>query len=61
MGDADGTCDSCGGPGSLEPVHRLYVVPETWDTEGSVTQVAEVEHWCFSCRSMYPHVAPGGD
>ena len=36
-------------------VHRLYVVPETWDTPGSVTKVDATELWCFSCRSMYPH------
>jgi hypothetical protein len=38
----------------------MYVVPEAWDTPGSSTTVEEVEWWCFSCRSMYPHevVAP---
>ena len=34
---------------------RMYVVPASWDTEGSEKVLAEVEIWCFSCRSIYPH------
>ncbi len=50
------TCDSCGdAEEELVEVHRLYVTPESWDTEGRVDEVAEVEHWCFVCRSHYPH------
>ena len=41
-------------------VHRLYVVPEDWDTAGSVTKVDQVERWCFSCRSLYPHEVAEG-
>jgi hypothetical protein len=52
----EGTCESCGREGEVEEVRRLYVVPEAWDTPGSVTEVPEVEKWCFTCRSMYPHV-----
>jgi len=37
------------------PVRRVYVVPETWDAEASETVVDEVEHWCVSCCSQYPH------
>jgi hypothetical protein len=49
-------CDNCAREDrDIVAVHRLYVVPEAWDTEGSVTRVEEVERWCFSCRSMYPH------
>ncbi|HET6793013.1 MAG TPA: hypothetical protein VFH45_01140 [Acidimicrobiales bacterium] len=49
-------CDNCDrDDDELIVVHRLYVVPESWDTAGSVTKVDETERWCFSCRSMYPH------
>lgn len=36
-------------------VHRVYVVPEAWDTPGKVDVQDEVEHWCFACRTQYPH------
>lgn len=36
-------------------MHRVYVTPETWDTEGKVDVMDEVEQWCFVCRSHYPH------
>ena len=51
-------CDSCGRDepeSDLEAVHRVYVTPEAWDTEGKVEVVDEVERWCFSCRTHYPH------
>ena len=49
-------CENCAREDDdLEVVHRLYVVPESWDTPGSVTKVDESELWCFSCRSLYPH------
>jgi hypothetical protein len=51
-----GRCESCGRDGEeLAPVHRVYVTPESWDTEGKVDVVDEVEEWCFVCRSHYPH------
>jgi len=52
-----GTCDSCGDPGrdDLIALHRLYVTPEAWDTEGNVTRDPDVERWCSACRSHYPH------
>jgi hypothetical protein len=50
------TCDSCGrDEDDLARAHRVYVVPESWDTPGSVTVQDEVEVWCFSCRTHYPH------
>ncbi|CAN5691692.1 hypothetical protein BH24ACT3_BH24ACT3_14180 [soil metagenome] len=50
------TCDSCGDVGEdLVTVHRLYVTPESWGAEGRVDEVADVERWCFVCRSHYPH------
>ena len=49
-------CENCGGEDDeLVVVHRVYVVPESWDTAGSRTKLEETELWCFSCRSLYPH------
>ena len=39
----------------MAAVHRAYVTPEAWDTEGKVDVLDEVEHWCFPCRTSYPH------
>lgn len=53
------TCESCGAiEGELVVVRRLYVTPESWDTEPSVRE-ADFEAWCFACRTMYPHQEPG--
>lgn len=58
VGAVDRVCENCAREDDdLAVVHRLYVVPESWDTAGSVTRVDESELWCFSCRSMYPHEA----
>ena len=49
-------CESCGRDDEeVVSVHRVYVTPETWDTEGKVDVLDEVEQWCFACRSHYPH------
>ena len=49
-------CESCAREDDdLVGVHRVYVVPEAWDTAASSTTQPDVEVWCFSCRSMYPH------
>jgi hypothetical protein len=54
--DGGGTCDSCGDvAGDVVAVIRLYVVPESWDTSGSVTEAEGTERWCFPCRTHYPH------
>ena len=56
MQDELGTCDNCARDDSeVAPVKRMYVVPESWDTEGSSQTLDEVEQWCFSCRTQYPH------
>jgi hypothetical protein len=57
-GDRPGgsTCDSCGDTtDDLVVVTRLYVVPESWDRDGSVTEADGTEQWCFPCRTHYPH------
>lgn len=54
--DRAGTCDSCGDTvDDLVVVTRLYVVPESWDSEPSVTESEGSESWCFPCRTHYPH------
>ncbi|HEY2431021.1 MAG TPA: hypothetical protein VGI06_18950 [Acidimicrobiales bacterium] len=51
-----GECENCArDDAELVAVHRVYVTPESWDTAGASEVVADVEWWCFSCRSMYPH------
>jgi hypothetical protein len=62
-----GTCESCGRDGEvLHAVHRVYVTPETWETEAASRRMDEIEQWCFSCCSHYPHepahdpTGPGG-
>ena len=45
----------------MAAVHRAYVTPEAWDTEGSVTRVDEVERSCAACRANYPHVPMGAE
>ena len=53
-------CESCARPDDdLAEVHRMYVVPAAWDTEGSEKVLEETEIWCFSCRSLYPHQPVG--
>jgi hypothetical protein len=49
------TCENCARPDEqLVAVHRVYVVPPSWDTPGSQTVLAETELWCISCVSQYP-------
>lgn len=51
-----GTCENCGRDESeVASVKRMYVVPETWDQKGSSKTMDEVEQWCYSCRTQYPH------
>ena len=52
----DRICENCAREDDeLVLVHRIYVVPESWDTPASSTTLDERELWCFSCRSQYPH------
>ncbi len=56
-------CTSCGSEAAdVIDVRRVYVTPAAWDTEERVEVVDEVEHWCFPCRTHYPHqeVGAGG-
>ena len=50
------TCESCGADDdALAPVHRKYVTAADWDREGSERVLDDIEHWCFSCLTQYPH------
>lgn len=49
-------CESCGRTDEdTLAVRRVYVTPESWDTEEKIEVMDEVERWCFSCRTHYPH------
>lgn len=49
-------CENCGTPDDeLIAVRRMYVTPESWDTPASQQLMDEVEMWCLSCASQYPH------
>lgn len=50
------SCENCTrDEPELLAVRRVYIVPESWDSEGSETVDPEVEHWCISCCTQYPH------
>ena len=55
-----GTCDSCGSVEEVTRVHRVYVTPESWDTEGRAEAQADTEQWCFACTTHYPHQPADG-
>ncbi|HVV35068.1 MAG TPA: hypothetical protein VHC63_00580 [Acidimicrobiales bacterium] len=41
---------------NLVSVHRVYLELDEWgEEEPKATVVEEVERWCMSCRSIYPH------
>jgi hypothetical protein len=56
--DVPAACESCGATDEeLALVRRVYVTPESWDTDGRV-EVAGLEWWCYVCRTHYPHQDP---
>lgn len=56
-GAEKGACHSCGSTDEdVIAVHRMYVVPEDWDTKPEQSVQDDIEMWCFSCRTHYPHV-----
>lgn len=57
---ATGTCESCGSVEEVTRVRRVYVTPESWDTEGKAEPENETEQWCFACTTHYPHQAVAG-
>ena len=49
-------CESCGSEeAQVWAVHRVYVTPADWDTEGREDVQADVERWCYACLASYPH------
>lgn len=47
------TCESCGAEEShLTPVRRVYPT-----ADGGAQVQPDVEEWCFSCLTQYPHEA----
>ena len=53
-------CDSCGRvDDELVEVHRAYLTPESWETPEQLSVLADVERWCFACRTHYPHEVAG--
>jgi hypothetical protein len=57
---ATGTCESCGSVEEVTMVRRVYVTPESWDTEGKARPEPDTERWCFACTTHYPHQEVGG-
>ncbi len=56
-----GVCESCGREDEeTVRVRRYYVTPEAWDTPGRV-EPGDEEHWCFVCRTHYPHELLDGE
>jgi hypothetical protein len=52
------SCQSCGATepaDSLLPVRRVYLETDDHGTVVGEKVEREVEHWCVSCRSLYPH------
>ncbi len=57
-------CDSCGrdeDETDVIAVRRVYVTPAAWEQDERIDVVDEVEHWCFPCRSHYPHQPVGAE
>jgi len=50
------TCESCGADADeLTRVHRKYVIAGDWALGRTERVLPDVEHWCFSCSTQYPH------
>ena len=51
-----GVCDSCGDDvEDLVALHRIYVRATPDGAVEQVDVVRDIEHWCFPCRTHYPH------
>ncbi len=49
-------CENCGGPDDeLVPVRRVYIRDDVPEGEATDTVCDEVELWCLSCTTQYPH------
>ena len=57
---ASAACENCArseDPSDLVEVRRVYLELDEWDTPQRARTVDEIERWCPSCRTMYPHEA----
>ncbi|MEY4365051.1 MAG: hypothetical protein RLZZ305_395 [Actinomycetota bacterium] len=54
---ARGTCSSCGAPDEdLQQVQRVYFA----DGDNGTDQLDDdIESWCASCLTLYPHTPAG--
>lgn len=49
-------CESCGAEDEdLTEVKRVYLTPESWDTEANSRVADDSEQWCAVCMVHYPH------
>ena len=53
-------CENCArteaNESDLVQVHRVYLELDEWEEEEpKATVMEEIERWCVSCRSIYPH------
>ena len=53
-------CENCARPetdgGGLTAVRRVYLELDEWgEQEPKATVMQDVEQWCVSCRTIYPH------
>jgi len=54
------TCESCGGEADeLTRVHRKYVTGGDGDRAPAERVLPDVERWCSSCLTQYPHEPAG--
>jgi hypothetical protein len=57
---SDQTCDNCARPDDdLVTVQRVYLVEDAQPTDPlsgtSVMRLDDIERWCVSCCTQYPH------
>ncbi len=56
-------CENCGAPDAgLEAVRRVYLDTDAHGRMTGSTTMPDPEHWCVSCRTIYPNepAGPGG-
>ena len=54
----DAACENCArecDAAELFAVHRVYLNLDEWNEVIESRVMEEVESWCASCRSIYPH------
>jgi hypothetical protein len=57
------SCESCGSPepaDDLRPVRRVYLVTDEGGRVIGERVLADREHWCLPCRTLYPNQPDAG-